>query len=187
MTIKLDENLRLELTAEKHAVALYDAVDKNREHLSPFLPWVGNMLSVNDFHNYINNCELLYQEGKEVSFVIISNEDAVGRIGLHHINIANKNAAIGYWLTKNAQGKGIITKSCEVVINYGFQQMGLHRIEIKAAVKNLRSQAIPKKFHFTREGILRQAEWVNNNFLDIILYSILRNEWTEKSTNTVSF
>jgi ribosomal-protein-serine acetyltransferase len=186
MTITINENLRLELTAEKHAVALYDAVDKNREHLSRFLPWVGNMQSVKDFHQYIKSCELLYQQQKEVSFVIISNENTVGRIGLHYINTVNKNAAIGYWLTKDAEGHGIITKSCEALINYGFQEIGLHRIEIKAAVENVRSRAIAEKFHFTKEAILRQAECVNNQFLDIVLYSILKNEWSVKSTSTNS-
>ncbi|MGN6531095.1 MAG: GNAT family N-acetyltransferase [Ginsengibacter sp.] len=179
MTIKIDENVRLELTAEKHAVALYDAVDKNRKHLSQFLPWIENMQFLNDFHYYIENCELLYRQGKEVSFVIISNEDTVGRIGLHYINIANKNAAIGYWLTENAEGRGIITKSCEALINYGFENLDLHRIEIKAAAENLRSRAIPEKFHFTKEGILRQAECVNNRFLDIVLYSLLKDEWKQ--------
>ncbi len=179
MTIKINENLTLELTAEKHTAALYNAVDRNREHLSQFLPWVGNMQSVADFQNYIHNCELLYQQGKEVSFVILSNEDAVGRIGLHYIDRVNKNAAIGYWLTKNAEGKGIITKSCEAVINYGFHELDLERIEIKAAVENLRSRAIPQKFHFTKEGILRKAEFVNNHFLDIVLYSMLKDDWEQ--------
>jgi ribosomal-protein-serine acetyltransferase len=183
MTINIDEKLRLELTAEKHTKALYDAVDNNREHLSEFLPWVDNIQSIDDFHSYIKNCELLYQQGKEVSFVIILDEVPVGRIGLHHLNIQNKNAAIGYWLTKNAEGKGIISRSCKVIITYAFQELGLHRIEIKAAVDNLRSQAIPKKFNFTKEGILRQAELVNNKFLDLVLYSMISNEWMEKTTN----
>lgn len=181
MTINISENLRLELTAEKHSEALYNAVDNNREHLSAFLPWVGNMKSIHDFRSYISNCELLYQQGKEVSFVIIADEVTVGRIGLHHLNSENKNAAIGYWLTKDAEGKGIISKSCEAIIKYGFEELGLHRIEIKAAVNNLRSQAIPQKFNFTKEGILREAELVNNKFLDLVLYSMLRNEWIEKN------
>ena len=183
MTIAIDENLRLELTAEKHAQGLYDAVDVNREHLSQFLPWVDNMQSVDDFNNYIKNCESLYQQGKEVSFVIILNEVVVGRIGLHHLNSQNKNAAIGYWLTKNAEGKRIITRSCKALINYGFRELCLHRIEIKAAVENVRSQAIPEKLNFTKEGILRQAELVNNKFLDLVLYSMISDEWIEKTTN----
>lgn len=177
MTINIQDNLRLELAAEKHAKDLFYAVDTNRKHLSNFLPWVDNMQSVTDFKNYLKNCALLYLHGKEVSFVIILDEQIVGRIGLHHLDLHNKNASIGYWLTKNAEGKGIITQSCKVLITYGFQELGLRRIEIKAAVENARSQAIPEKLNFIKEGILRQTELVNNKFNDLFLYSILNEEW----------
>jgi ribosomal-protein-serine acetyltransferase len=181
MVIKIEENLRLELTAERHSKLLYDAVNNNRQHLSEFLPWVENMKSLDDFTNYIKNCELLYEQQKEVSFVIILDEVPVGRIGLHHLNLQNKIGAIGYWLTKNAEGQGIIIKSCKRLITYGFKDIGLHRIEIKAATTNLKSQAIPEKLDFKMEGILRQAELVNNKFLDLYLYSILSFEWDSRS------
>lgn len=177
MTILIDKSLRLELTDQKHAYGLLKAVSANREHLSKFLSWVGNMQSVNDFANYINNCHQLYQQGNEVSFVIISGDEVIGRIGLHHMNLQNKNAEIGYWLIKSAEGKGIITRSCEALIDYGFEKLGLQRIAIKAAIENERSQAIPQNLGFVREGILRHAELVNDQFLDLILYSILRDEW----------
>jgi ribosomal-protein-serine acetyltransferase len=183
MTITIDDSTKLEMTSIKHSPFLFDAINKNRAHLSEFLPWVKNMQSINDFDNYIKNCELLYEEKKEVSFVIILNENPVGRIGLHHLNLQNKIAAIGYWLTKEAQGKGIIHQSCKKLIDYGFNELGLNRIEIKCASENYKSQAIPEKFNFQKEGIMRQAEFVNETFLDIILYSILKNEWTEKTTN----
>jgi ribosomal-protein-serine acetyltransferase len=123
---------------------------------------------------------MLYQQGKEVSFVIMSGEVLMGRIGLHYINSQNKSAAIGYWLTKKAEGNGIIVRSCKALIRYGFHELGLHRIEIKAAVSNIRSQAIPQKLNFVKEGILREAELVNDTFLDLILYSMLEREWKEK-------
>lgn len=177
MTITIDEQVKLELITEKHVDALYNAIDANRGHLSEFLPWVGNMRSVGDFQIYIKNCESLYRQGKEVSFAILFNEVPVGRIGLHHINSQNKNASIGYWLTKGAEGRGIVSKSCKAIITYGFRELGLHRIEIKAAVDNSRSQAVPKKLGFTQEGALREAEWVNDKFLDLVVYSLLSKEW----------
>lgn len=182
MTINIDEKVRLELTAAEHAQPLYDAVNSNRKHLSEFLPWVDNMQSLDDFHKYIKNCELRYQQKEEVSFVIILDEIPVGRIGLHYLHLQNKSGAIGYWLTKNAEGKGIITKSCKKLITYAFQDLGLRRIEIKAAVNNVRSQSIPEKLNFKKEGILRKAELVNNTFLDLVLYSMLSNEW-DKNNN----
>lgn len=177
MTLDITENVKLELISAKHAEGLFEAVDNNREHLSEFLPWVSQMRSVSDFEEYIYNCELLHEQKKEVSFVIRNEYKIVGRIGLNYINIQHKNAAIGYWLIKEAEGIGIITRSCEKLIHLGFTELNLHRIEIKAAVNNLKSQAIPKRLHFKKEGILRGAELVNGEFLDLVLFSLLREEW----------
>jgi ribosomal-protein-serine acetyltransferase len=110
--------------------------------------------------------------------VIMYKDKLVGRIGLHHMNLQNKIAAIGYWQDKGVEGQGIITKSCIALINYGFEDLGLHRIEIKAATNNLKSQAIPERLNFKKEGILRQAELVNNEYLDLVLFSMLSHEWT---------
>lgn len=183
MIIQLHNNVKLELLAAHHAAALFDAVDSNREHLSRFLPWVGNMQSVNDFMQYIRHSQSLYDHKKEVSFVIIANELLVGRIGLHHLNGHNKSASIGYWLTKDAQGKGIITNACKALISYGFKALQLHRIEIKASTRNLKSRAIAEKLHFKKEGILREAEWVNNRFLDLVVYAMLHYEWNDDAIN----
>lgn len=183
MTIIVDENIKLEITSKKFAAQLFTVINNNREHLSEFLPWVENIKSVEDFRHYLQNCEHLYEEKKEVSFIILLKENPVGRIGLHHLNLQNKIGSIGYWLDKKAEGKGIITKSCRKLINYGFQQTGLNRIEIKAAVSNKRSQAIPEKLNFKKEGVLRQAEFVNNKFIDLFLYSILKSEWKTETSN----
>ncbi|WP_316836096.1 GNAT family protein [Pedobacter nutrimenti] len=176
MTIYINDQIKLELTNASQADVLFNAIDNNRKHLSAFLPWVDRMQSVNDLKEYIEASKVLIQQQKEMSFAILFEQVVVGRIGLHHLNRLNKSGAIGYWLVKEAEGKGIITKSCKAVINYGFNELGLHRIEIKAAVHNLRSQAVPEKLNFKKEGILRQAELVNNEFLDLVLYSLLRHE-----------
>ncbi|HUH33897.1 MAG TPA: GNAT family protein, partial [Daejeonella sp.] len=173
----VNENIRLELTSAKHALQLFNAIENSRAHLSEFLPWVDNIQSDEDLTDYLINCELLHQQKKEVSFVIFLNDNVVGRIGLHHLNMQNKVGAIGYWLTKSAEGKGVITNACKALIDYGFQDLNLHRIEIKAAVTNFKSQAIPVKLNFRKEGILRQAEFLNNQFVDLILYSMLADEW----------
>ncbi len=183
MTITIDENIKLELLLEKHAEGLFNAIDRNREHLSEFLPWVNNMNAVSDIKNYIASCQVLHNEQKEISFTILLNGSACGRIGLHHWNRQNNTAAIGYWLTKDSLGKGIIVRACEALIKYGFTNMELHRIEIKAATANLTSQAIPEKLGFKKEGILREAELVNGKYLDLVLFSLLAYEHYKNVTN----
>ncbi|WP_421941469.1 GNAT family N-acetyltransferase [Pedobacter sp.] len=182
LILQVSTDIRLELINEHHAEDLFTCIDANRAHLAQFLPWVGFMNVVADVSAYIQTCKKLQEEDKEISFVIIYQNKLAGRIGLHHIQTANRSAAIGYWLAKTAVGKGIMLNSCKKLIDYGFGAMALNRIEIKAATQNLSSQAIPEKLNFIKEGIMRQAEVVNNNFLDLVLYSMLREEWQERQS-----
>jgi ribosomal-protein-serine acetyltransferase len=149
MTIKIDDDIQLELLSRDHIHPLFEAIDTNREHLSVFLPWVDKMKVESDFSSYVENCLVLYKEQREVSFTIIYNGSAVGRIGLHYLNFQNKHGAIGYWITKAAMGKGIVVRSCRALMDFGFSELGLHRIELKAAIENTKSQAVPEKLGFT--------------------------------------
>lgn len=171
------ENITLEQSHTSQASQLFLAIDKNREHLSAFLPWVGKMQHVSDMEEYLRNAEVLCEDLKESSFALIINNTAVGRIGLHHLNMQNKSGAIGYWLSKEAEGKGIIQRSCKALIRHGFEDLGLQRIEIKAAVANLKSRTVAERLNFVMEGTLRQAEFVNGQFLDLVLYSMIKDEW----------
>lgn len=180
MIITVDENITLEITSEKFAAPLFNLVNSDRKHLSAFLPWVENMQSVEDMRHYLKNCELLQEERKEIGFIILLNNRPAGRIGLHHLNLQNRIGSIGYWIDKSEEGKGFITKSCIKLIDYGFGELLLNRIEIKTAVKNFKSQAIPIKLNFKKEGMLRQAEFVNNEFIDLFLYSMLKDEWASE-------
>ncbi|MGJ1263724.1 GNAT family N-acetyltransferase [Sphingobacterium spiritivorum] len=177
MEIRIDEHIKLQQTSPEHAEGLLEAVDRNRDHLSRFLPWVGNMQEVADFDQYIQYCMDLYDQRQEISFVILYGQTIVGRIGLHHINQQNKSAAIGYWLNRDMEGEGIISRSCRQIIDLAFNELGLNRIEIKAAVENTKSQAIPQRLGFQREGILRKSELVNGIFLDLVVFSMLKEEW----------
>ncbi|WP_114792088.1 GNAT family protein [Niabella yanshanensis] len=184
MIISLNENTALIFNQASHAAELFALVDSNRSHLSRFLPWVPHMLSVKDMERYLLNCEKLNREGLDTSFNILQQRRIVGRIGLSYINKANKTANIGYWLAQKAQGAGLISKAVKALLGFGFEELDLNRIEIKAATTNLRSKAIPEKLGFHFEGILREAEWVNNEPLDLMLYSMLGSEWTKGQEKT---
>jgi ribosomal-protein-serine acetyltransferase len=173
MTISVDSQIKLELTNDSQVDALFVAIRDNREHLSKFLPWVEYMQFRENLYNYIKTSENLIDQQKETSFAIFFEGSLVGRVGLHHLDMHNKIGSIGYWIIREAEGKGIITKSCKVLVNYGFKELGLNRIEIKAALFNIKSQAIPERLNFKKEGILRQAELVNDEYLDLVLYSKL--------------
>ena len=177
MVIKVDDTISLTFLEEIHAESLINLVNANRDYLREWLPWVDNMLTVEHSKNYISDCKKRAAEKTDFSFAIIINKNIVGRMGMHHINQQNKIGEIGYWLATGLQGSGIITKCCTSLINHGFAQLDLNRIEIKCAVGNNKSRAIPQKLQFKQEGILRQAELLNGKFIDLYLYAMLKEEW----------
>jgi ribosomal-protein-serine acetyltransferase len=179
--LRVDETIVLHLLDYHHAETLYQLVRTNRLHLREWLPWVDHMRSIDDFRKYINSSKQRYAGHTEIGYVILANYVIIGRIGLYNIDVFNKSASIGYWLDKEWEGKGIITRSCKAVIDEAFKRLKLNRIEIRAAVENFKSQAIPKRLGFKQEGIIRQGEFVNNQFVDLYVFSMLKEEWESKS------
>jgi ribosomal-protein-serine acetyltransferase len=179
MKIEIDDTISLEFLEEIHAESLLNLVNNNRAYLREWLPWVDHMLSVTDFIRYIRNTKNQADEKTDFGYAIIIDKNIVGRIGLYHINQQNKIAEIGYWLADGWQGKGIVTRCCRAMINHGFTQLGLNRIEIKCGTGNNKSLAIAEKLQFKQEGILRQAELLNGRFIDLYLYAMLKEEWNK--------
>ena len=66
--------------------------------------------------------------------------------------------------------------SVRAVIAYCFKQMDLNRIELRCASENMPSQRMAKRLGFTWEGMLRQAELLDGEFVDHFVYSLLRQE-----------
>lgn len=91
----------------------------------------------------------------------------MGSIGYLYLDHENKKTEIGYWLGKEYEGKGFITKAAKILINYAFEELGLNKIEIGAASDNIKSRAIPEKLGFKLEGELRDYEYINGRYIDI--------------------
>ena len=63
------------------------------------------------------------------------------------------------------------------MIDIGFEELGLHRIEIRAGVDNARSRAVSERLGFTYEGIEREGSRGSRGFYDLAVYSLLDREW----------
>lgn len=73
--------------------------------------------------------------------------------------------------------RGLCPRSFQAVIDYGFKELGLNRIEVCVTTENEKSRAIPERFGFKEEGTLRQAEWLYDHYVDHIVYGLLKEEW----------
>jgi ribosomal-protein-serine acetyltransferase len=104
-----------------------------------------------------------------------------GGIGCHAIDWANRNCSIGYWVDAAHQGNGIVTRCCASMLDYLFDELGLHRVVIECGTGNARSCAIPERLGFRREGIKREAQLVGGRWLDLAMWSMLESDWPRRT------
>jgi ribosomal-protein-serine acetyltransferase len=169
------EGIQLKTVQMTDAAAIFNIIDNNRKHLREWLPFIDFTIVQKDTEEFIK--AIIPQENINPVYVIIVNEETVGLIGYKGTDTANKKTEIGYWLAEKHQGNGIVTKACKTLINNAFSYMGINRIQIRAGVNNNKSCAIPKRLGFKFEGIERAGEFLNGVFIDLNVYSILKEEW----------
>lgn len=169
VTITISDHLTLRSWTLADAPILFALVDENREHLSPWLAWVPHTQTVADSERFIS------EGGFELG--IWQSDTLVGCIGLHELDRLHKKTSLGYWLGHRYTGRGIMTKSVKALTTYCFEELGLNRVELRAAVDNQKSNAVARKLWFKKEGTLRQAELINGIFVDDIVYSMLKKDW----------
>jgi ribosomal-protein-serine acetyltransferase len=173
----VDENLELHLVSEKYAEELNSLIHKNLEHISEWVPWATENYSVDSAKEFIKAGKQRFVETEMADFLILENKKLIGIVGFNRPDLVHKSVEIGYWLDKNKTGKGIITRCCKILIDYAFKEQDFNRISIKCATGNFKSQAIPERLGFTKEGIARQDEKLHDKFIDLIVYSMLKEEW----------
>ncbi|MGA9140968.1 MAG: GNAT family protein [Methanocella sp.] len=170
----------LALLEARHAEDVFRLADRDRAHLRQWLPWVDGTLTVEDSREFIMRSLELYTKGESLVAGIWHAGNLVGVVSFFSMSPVNRSAMIGYWLGGEFERKGIMTRACASLIDYGFGELSLNRIVIRASTDNFRSQAVPLRLGFTREGVERQAEWLNDRFIDMIVYSMLRSEWQSR-------
>ena len=173
----IDEELELILPIMRDAEEIYAAVRENLEELKLWMPWVTDDYSIETAHDFIKKNLIELSETGAFAAAVKLNKKIVGTIGLHHLDSSNKSIQAGYWLGKNAQGKGIATRCTRVLIEYAFEELKLNRVQINCNVENVKSRAIPERLGFKLEGVHRQVEWLNDEFRDLAVYGLLKQDW----------
>ena len=171
------DDIEIRLFEEHHIPEIFAAVDRNRQHLRRWLPWVDRTRSAEDIGVFLEHARAAFARGEELHAGIWIAGQLAGAVGHHKIDSANRSTSIGYWLSTAAEGKGIMTRSCRTLLRYLFAERGLHRVEIRCATGNTRSCAIPARLGFTHEGVLREAEWVNDRYYDLAVWSLLEQDY----------
>jgi ribosomal-protein-serine acetyltransferase len=176
-TLFIDERTVLRPLFDNDTGPLFAVVEKNRSHLRRFLPWLDSTRSKDDVKAFRTRVGQQEADGTGLLRVIERDNRLCGVVAFNHINTLNNRAEIGYWLDQDCQGQGLCRRSCELLVGYGFGELQLNRIAIAAAVDNRRSRSVAEGLGFKLEGVLREAEWLYDHYVDHALYAQLRREW----------
>ena len=163
---QVDDEIKLRLLEPGHADTLFALVDSNRHHLRHWLPWLDANSAVSDTLHFIQATRRQFLDDSGFVTGIWYCGELVGIIEHNRIDWENRISWPGYWLADELQGKGIMTKSCRALINHAFTELNLNRIDIRCAVGNIKSRAIPERLGFQQEGVIRHAEWLYDKFVD---------------------
>jgi ribosomal-protein-serine acetyltransferase len=174
---KIDEELSLKLVETRDAEHIFALTDESRKYLREFLPWLDGTTKVEDTREFIRLCLKGFSENKSVTTVIIYQGKIAGVAGYNELDWSNKVAYIGYWLGERYQGNGIMTRVAHALTDYALSEWKLNRVDIRAAVQNKKSRAIPERLGFQYEGLIRQAEWLYDHFVDNAVYGMLAADW----------
>lgn len=106
--------------------------------------------------------------------------DATDRmIGFARLGLTGHQAAkLGYAIAADHWGHGYATDAARTIVNYGLQELGLHRITAAIGPDNAASIAVAKRLGMQYEGRLRDHVFTNGAWRDSLLYSILAPEWS---------
>ncbi len=179
ITFELDDGIVLRQFRTGDAEAVYSAVKSNYRHLREYMQWMVPEYSIDHAKEFIALSTEAAKEKKSLGFGIFEGGKLIGSIGFVNFDHLARRTEIGYWIDQSYEGKGIISRSCRLLINYAFEDLQMNRIEIRCSTKNARSAALPKRFGFTLEGTLRQSEMRNGRLHDFAIYGILASEWRD--------
>jgi ribosomal-protein-serine acetyltransferase len=158
---------------------MHDAVRASLPELEEWLPWaIGYDRSV--AHRFIRDSASAWNDARAFDFAIRLHEEPdfhVGNISVWPTSPTNRVGEIGYWIRSDLTGEGIGTEVTARAIQVGFEELNHHKIVLRIAVGNERSDRIAKRLGFTFEGTLRDEVKVGTTWIDHTIWSLLENEW----------
>jgi ribosomal-protein-serine acetyltransferase len=154
--------------------AVWEAIEEERDRIGLWMPWVEGARTKDDERVWLERVTA-DPDGLEGLGIWVEGEFA-GGTGLT-VDPFGVVAEIGYWNRSRFEGRGFVTRACVRLIDHAFDELGVHRVVIRAGTENVRSRAIPERLGFTFEGVLREEGRGAGGFYDLRMYSILDREW----------
>ena len=151
-------------------------------------PWVTRYLtwlphqSVAETRDFLQHTLQQYQDPPTYQWAIVYQGQLVGSISAVHLNDGDDNCEVGYCLSHNYWGRGIMTAALKLVLQHFLFTVGYHRVSARHAVQNPASGRVMQKCGMLPEGTQRQCTRTGTGqFVDCRCYAILRSDLENES------
>lgn len=133
--------------------------------------------TIEDAQKFILECNSSIEKNDFINWAIAKKEDnkLIGMIGFFRIQHENFRGEVGYILNPNFHGKGIMKEAIDKALKYGFENLHFHSIEAVIDPRNSASERILQKTGFTKEAHFKENFLYNGEFLDSVIYSLLKS------------
>jgi ribosomal-protein-alanine N-acetyltransferase len=136
--------------------------------------------SIKDIEREVNWFNKIYRKKEGIRWIMASKEtdEYIGDIGFHNYSKQHRRIELGYKLSREYWRKGIMNESIKGAMKFAFEELKVNRIEALVDIDNLASMRLLLKLGYKKEGILRQYEKEIRGFVDLAMFSILRDEFS---------
>ena len=174
--IYLDNDLNLAELRESDIDELAEVVKANLPHIGPWMVWAVADYGRGHAEEFVMR-NIANEDPKAQSFGIFYRGKLSGCAG--YVPRDEKGVAeIGYWVSHEHQGKGIVTRCTRALIDHAFRDLGVDRVEVHAAALNFRSRAVAERLRFELEERRKNAHPLPNGIIDdLVVYSIHKRNW----------
>lgn len=161
------------------APAVYEAIKASRRELDEFFVWSPLVRAIKDTEEFIKSRRRITAKNRELVFGIFSSSDStyMGNIGLNPVPASPHSAEVGYWVSTSFTGRGVATASAALITIAAFEELGYHRLVLRAATDNVASNRVAKKLGMKLGGVQRHELQVTRGYLDLNYYTLLEEEY----------
>ncbi len=119
-----------------------------------------------------------FEAGKGLRWIVLQDQAPVGVFALHYMSQIHRRAELGCYLRRSAWGRGLSLELTREVLRYAFEELDLHRVELRCDPRNAASMAVAQKLGMKLEGILRDFVFVEGRgFVDEAVHALLASEY----------
>ena len=158
-----DARLRLSPWMEDDAGRLVDAVQESVASVGRWLPWCHAGYGRDQASAWISHCQAGWHTGHHFAFAMRDGcgGSLLGGVGLNQFEPLHRRANLGYWVRQGRQRQGLAAAAAQLVARFGFERLGLIRIEVVALPDNTPSRATALRIGARFESIARHRLLVN--------------------------